>query len=354
MELTQQNKEVMQQKLLAWYDQNKRDLPWRKTKNPYYIWVSEIMLQQTRVEAVKDYYKRFITALPTINDLAKAEQDQLYKLWQGLGYYNRVKNIQQAANTILEEFAGEFPTTKQQLQNLKGIGDYTSSAIASIAFEEPVAVVDGNVLRVLARLFEIQEDITKQSTKSNVSLLAQQLLSKQRPGDFNQAMMELGATVCVPNGVPSCEKCPFQEFCLANKHATELQLPIKKAKKQRKIQYKTILTIQIENEFLLHKRTEEKLLAGLWEFVNLEGALSSQKTKEHLSNLGFEVKSISKLAHAKHIFTHIEWHMIGYHVVVLNKPTLGNDYHYVTKEQLIQTYAVPNAFSTYLKELKNF
>ena len=343
-----------QQKLFDWYDKNKRDLPWRKTKEPYHIWVSEIMLQQTRVEAVKEFYLRFIKELPTVQDLANVKEDKLLKLWQGLGYYNRAKYMQQTAQIIVKELDNKFPTTKEKLEKLKGIGDYTSSAIASIAFDESVAVVDGNILRVFARIFQISEDISTQKTKQNFSFLAQKLLPNNRVGDFNQAIMELGAIICLPNGIPFCEKCPLKEICLSNQNKTQLEFPIKTGKKQRAIENKTIFIIQFGNEFLLHKRTNETLLANLWEFHNQKDFLSIQKAKQYLQRLGFEVKNIVKLTSAKHIFTHKEWHMTGYYVNVSNKINLCSECVYATKEQIKEYYSIPTAFSFYKKFIENF
>lgn len=341
--------QTIQHNLLHWYDNNARDLPWRKTKDPYKIWVSEIMLQQTKVEAVKGYYMRFLEKLPTVEHLANVSEDELYKLWQGLGYYRRAKHMQQAAQMIIRDFNNNFPNTKEKLLRLKGVGDYSASAIASIAFHEQAAVVDGNVLRVYARLFELYGDITKTTTKQNIASIAKNLLPSNRVGDFNQAVMELGATVCLPNGAPLCNKCPLQSLCLAYKKNLQQNLPVRAEKKQRSIEQKTVYVIINNNKYLLHKRDSSGLLANLWEFMNTGGFLSEEQSKEFLNNLGLQVVSIEKTKNTKHIFTHKEWHMQGYVVVVSNLPTLTNSV-FVSKKELEQSYPIPNAFA-YFKTL---
>ena len=203
--------------LLAWYEKNRRKLPWRENVSAYRVWVSEIMLQQTRVEAVKPYFARFIDALPDVSDLADCEEEKLLKLWEGLGYYNRVRNMQKAAKTVMEEYGGQLPDDYEKLLSLKGIGSYTAGAIASIAYGIPVPAVDGNVLRIITRLTQDESDIMKQSVKKRVEQALLEVMPQKRAGVFNQALMELGATVCVPNGAPLCEACPWKEFCLAKK-----------------------------------------------------------------------------------------------------------------------------------------
>ena len=343
-------KQIIQQNLISWYDQNKRDLPWRKTKNPYFIWISEIMLQQTRVEAVKEYYIQCNTALPTVEDLANVPEDKLLKLWQGLGYYSRAKNLKIAAQAIVNQFGGKFPNTKQQLLTLKGVGEYTANAISSIAFEQANAVVDGNVLRVYSRLFELYEDIAKPQTLKNVNALAQTLLPQKRVGDYNQAIMELGATVCVPNQSPMCNKCPFRDICKANQKSLQSVLPVKSAKPARTIEQKTIFIIENSNSYLLLKRQEKGLLSGLWEFLNTDGHLTLQQATQYLQTMGLLVKTITPSVNAKHIFTHKEWHMVSYKVVVLNKPNLPQA-QWLTAAQINNAYSVPTAFLPFLKQI---
>ncbi|MGN0399365.1 MAG: A/G-specific adenine glycosylase, partial [Blautia sp.] len=227
--------------LLGWYEENKRDLPWRREPEPYHVWVSEIMLQQTRVEAVKEYYRRFLEALPKIPDLAACEEERLLKLWEGLGYYNRVKNMQKAARILVSEYGGNMPADYGKILELPGIGSYTAGAVSSIAFGIKKPAVDGNVLRVLSRITEWGEDIGKQSTKKKAEQILEEMMPGDRPGTFNQSLMELGAVVCVPNGTPKCEQCPVSGFCLAVKHGTISQYPKKTSPKKRRIEEKTVL-----------------------------------------------------------------------------------------------------------------
>lgn len=256
------------QPLISWYRQNKRILPWRDQKNAYYTWVSEIMLQQTRVEAVKPYFLRFIGELPDVKALAECPEEKLMKLWEGLGYYNRVRNMQNAAQTVVSEYSGILPVSYEELLALKGIGSYTAGAIASIAYDIPVPAVDGNVLRVFSRITEDRQDIMKQSVRRQVEEKLLEIMPKEAPGDFNQALMELGAVVCVPNGPARCTECPIAEFCRAYHHGTVDELPVKAPKKKRTIENRTVFVIQDGERTAIHKRPEEGLLAGLYELPN--------------------------------------------------------------------------------------
>lgn len=255
----------------------KRSLPWREDATPYHIWVSEIMLQQTRVEAVKRYYARFLEKLPTIEALAECEEEILLKLWEGLGYYNRVKNMQKAAKVIVEKYDGEMPSDYDKILELPGIGSYTAGAIASIAFGVRKPAVDGNVLRVLARQEEWEKDIAKTSTKKEAEYILEEQMPENDVGEFNQSLMELGATVCLPNGMPKCEKCPILNCCKSKKHGTIEQYPKKSGKVKRRIEKKTVLLIQKQEYFAVRKRPDEGLLAGLYEFPNQEGFLSEKE-----------------------------------------------------------------------------
>ena len=243
--------------LLHWYDYNKRILPWRENKDPYRIWISEIMLQQTRVEAVKPYFDRFMEVLPTVYDLAKVDDDRLMKLWEGLGYYNRARNLKAAAQTIVEEYGGQLPADYDKLLSLKGIGMYTAGAIGSIAFELQVPAVDGNVLRVISRITEDRQDIMKQSVRRQI----EENLLGIMPEDFNQALIELGATVCVPNGQPLCDQCPWDTVCKAYKEDLIDQLPVKTPKKARRIEHKTVFLLECGEQIAIHKRGDKGLLA---------------------------------------------------------------------------------------------
>ncbi|MBQ7925515.1 MAG: A/G-specific adenine glycosylase [Lachnospiraceae bacterium] len=346
--------------LLKWYDSNKRILPWRQEPTPYHVWVSEIMLQQTRVEAVKPYYKRFMNALPDIQSLAKAPEEKLLKLWEGLGYYNRVRNLQAAAIQIMEQYGGQMPGDYEELLKLKGIGSYTAGAISSIAFGKPHVAVDGNVLRVLARYRMDDREISLQQVKTAVEQELQQVIPKDRPGDFNQAMMELGACVCVPNGAPHCEQCPLAMGCMAHEQGVELQYPKKAAAKSRSVEYKTILILQDENKVALRKRPGKGLLAGMYEFPWMEGHCTSEQVLEYLAERGLKSIRIMPLAEAKHIFTHKEWHMTGYLVRVdeLERPDClqesdggAGTWLYVEPRETQKRYPIPTAFSAYAKYL---
>lgn len=334
--------------LLQWFDYNARILPWRENPKPYYVWVSEIMLQQTRVEAVKGYYDRFLSALPDIKALAEAPEEKLLKLWEGLGYYSRVRNLKKAAQVVMEEYGGELPADYKELCKLPGIGAYTAGAIASIAFQLPVPAVDGNVLRVTKRLAASYEDISKESVKKELAEELKAVMPKDKPGDFNQALMELGATVCLPNGKPLCEKCPVMHLCRAYRQGIMMELPVKPVKKARRVEDRTILLYEYQERFALRKRSDKGLLAGLWELPNLDGQLSIQKVKEELVKWDSYILNVEPLGKAKHIFTHVEWHMIGYHIRLRELPDIfPGEYQWVDRKELRETYALPNAFSAY-------
>lgn len=302
--------------LLDWYEKEHRILPWRLSKNPYYIWISEIMLQQTRVEAVKPYFERFITAFPKIDDVANAPEDQLLKMWEGLGYYNRVRNIQKAAKIVVENYGGKLPADYNELKKLPGIGNYTAGAVSSIAYNIPAPAVDGNVMRVVSRIEERTEDIMKQSARSAVEKALTEIMPEDKAGDFNQALMELGATVCVPNGAPNCNNCPVAALCGAYAHGRIDELPVKAQKKSRKIEERTVLLIQDGDRVAIHKRENKGLLAGLYEFPNFLRKMTEQEVLDYVKKLNLIPLQIQKLENAKHIFSHIEWHMTGYAVKV--------------------------------------
>ena len=250
--------------LLEWYNEHKRDLPWRKSPTPYHVWVSEIMLQQTRVQAVLGYYERFLNACPTVLDLAQLPEEQLLKLWQGLGYYNRARSLQTAAKIIVNEHGGRFPADYDAIRALPGIGDYTAGAISSIAFGIPAPAVDGNVLRVVARITGDDTDITSTAMKHKVAEELKKIIPLKTPGDFNQALMELGATVCLPNGAPQCAKCPAASFCVAHQTDRTAQLPVKKAAKARRVEQRDVFLCIYNNKVAIHRRPPRGLLAGLW------------------------------------------------------------------------------------------
>lgn len=334
--------------LLGWYAENARDLPWRREVSPYRVWVSEIMLQQTRVEAVKGYFTRFMAELPDIVSLAAAEEQQLLKLWEGLGYYNRVRNLQKAARQIVDEGGGELPPSYDALLKLPGIGSYTAGAVASIAFGLPEPAVDGNVLRVLSRLTASYDDITDPRVKSSVEARLREIMPQGRAGAFNQALMELGATVCIPNGPPMCTHCPVHKLCEGRAQGVMIDLPVKTAKKPRRIENRTILVIVRDGKVAIRKRRDKGLLAGLWEFPSLDGFANREQAVEAIRKWGLEPLRVEALIEAKHIFTHIEWHMTGWRVTV-EEDCATEHLTWATPAQLRGEYPLPSAFRTYLK-----
>ncbi len=337
--------------LLNWFDQSARVLPWREKPTPYHVWVSEIMLQQTRVEAVKPYYDRFLQRLPDVESLAAVSDDELLKLWEGLGYYNRARNLKKAANQVLEEYQGIIPSSKEQLLSLAGIGSYTAGAIASIAYDQAVPAVDGNVLRVISRVLANTEDILDPKTKKKFEELVEQIIPKERPGAFNQALMELGAMVCVPNGEPKCNECPWNSFCEAKKQNLIDCIPHKASKKPRTIEKKTVLLLQDENRLALRKRPDKGLLAGMYEFPCVDGQLTKQEVIEYLHKSGIDVIRIEPLLDAKHIFTHKEWHMRGYAVRVdeLQDSEAKKGFLFVDRMEIEKDYPIPSAYSAYYR-----
>lgn len=346
------NLKQINEPLITWFDQNKRILPWRESPTPYRVWVSEIMLQQTRVEAVKPYFERFVTELPSIRHLAECDEERLLKLWEGLGYYNRVRNMQTAAQTVMEEYNGELPPDYEELLKLKGIGHYTAGAIASIAYGIPVPAVDGNVLRVITRLTEDDTDIMKQSFKTAMEIALKQSMPKEAASAYNQALMELGAMVCVPNGAPDCGSCPLQELCNAGKKGTAMQYPVKSKAKKRRLEDKTVFVIQDGSKVILNKRPKRGLLAGMYEFPNVEGHLNEDEALEYVKNLGLTPVRIQKLEEAKHIFSHIEWHMDGYVIKVAQLEEDDSGLLFLEAEDCLRNYPVPSAFERYKKYIR--
>ncbi len=338
--------------LLEWYGGHARVLPWREQPTPYRVWVSEIMLQQTRVEAVKPFFERFIKELPDTAALAACSEERLLKLWEGLGYYNRVRNMQKAAQTVVQEYNGQLPADYEALLQLKGIGDYTAGAIASIAYGIPVPAVDGNVLRILMRASEDRSDIGKQSVKAEVKRQLSPVIPKGRAGAFNQALMELGATVCVPNGEPKCADCPWQPQCLAYLHKSYHALPVKGSPKPRKVEEKTVLLIRDGEKVLLHRRPRSGLLAGMYEFPNLPGHKTREEVAGFIGKMALTPIRIEPLEEARHIFSHVEWRMTGYMVRVAQledgvrqKP----GYLFAEAAASEEKYAIPAAFARYTK-----
>ncbi|WP_211748373.1 A/G-specific adenine glycosylase [Paenibacillus sp. Marseille-Q4541] len=371
-------KQYFSTELLNWYMENKRDLPWRRHRDPYYIWVSEIMLQQTRVETVKPYFERFITRFPTISDLAEAPEEDVLKLWEGLGYYSRARNLQAAAKQVLELHGGEVPNQKDAVFNLKGVGPYTAGAILSIAFNQPEPAVDGNVMRVLSRYFLIEDDIMKGSTRVKMETLAQELIPQGRAGDFNQALMELGALVCTPKS-PHCLTCPVMEMCKGRIEGREDTLPVKKKAKpprpEQRIAALVTGTLQNEGKVLVRQRPQTGLLAKMWELPHVlasePGALAYQVPDEpamdiiagHLIEEGYPARPEAFWKLAEHTFSHIHWNLQLYRCKETDEvlsssmvaeqieayKTEGYVYKWIGPEDM-ETMAFPNVFLKLLKE----
>lgn len=333
--------------LLSWYHANSRNLPWRKNKDPYRVWVSEIMLQQTRVEAVIPYYERFMERCPDIASLAVCEEEELFKLWEGLGYYSRAKNLKKAAQAIYEVHQGRFPEKFEEIIKLPGIGAYTAGAISSIAFEQATAAVDGNVLRVITRLTENSRDIMDAKFRKQVTEELEKIYPLNERGDFTQSLMELGAVICVPNGVPKCEKCPIGHLCSAYHNKTQLQYPVKKKKAARKTEEKTILLLKHQNKIAICKRDKEGVLSGMWELPNLDGIPTKNCILEWLADKKLVIKELRRPAgektQLKHVFTHIEWHMT-YWLGECESVEEDSSFTWVTQEQLEAEIALPTAF----------
>ena len=332
--------------LLPWYWENRRELPWRKTKEPYHIWLSEIMLQQTRVEAVKGYYARFLETLPTIESLANCDDEVLHKLWEGLGYYSRVRNLKKAAKVIMEQHEGQFPKRYEDVRALPGIGDYTAGAICSICYDLPTPAVDGNVLRVIARL---TEDATPIDLPARKKAVQEQLTAiyPAQAGEFTQALMELGATLCGPNWKPRCEECPCREICMGAIRGTAEQYPVKLPKREKKVEDRTVFVLSCDGKYALEKRPDRGLLAGLWQFPNVSGKLEAAETLHLTENWGLKPRDIRKIIERKHIFTHIRWEMRGIYLEV-SEP--AGDFVWLTGEQIDQEAALPTAFRQFWEE----
>ena len=338
--------EQIKQPLLAWYPDNHRDLPWRKDKEPYHIWVSEIMLQQTRVEAVKSYYTRFLKELPKIQDLADCPEDKLLKLWEGLGYYNRVRNMQKAAKTVINDYQGEFPNTYEEIKKLSGIGEYTAGAISSICFNLPEPAVDGNVLRVLARLEEDFRNILENAVKADFTAQLKKIYDSENAGTLTQAFMELGATVCLPNGLPKCETCPLKKFCKAYENQSINFLPVREKKQKRRTEYKTVFVLQYEEKIAVRKRPPKGLLASLWELPNVEGELTPEGCIRTAEGWNVHPQELLKINQRKHIFTHLTWEMQG---IFLKCGQQNSDFEWASPQELEERYSLPTAFRCILE-----
>ena len=354
----------------GWYRDNRRDLPWRQDKDPYHVWVSEIMLQQTRVEAVRDYYLRFMQALPTIEALAEAEEEQLLKLWQGLGYYNRVRNLQKAARQILQNPSAGFPRTMPEIMALPGIGEYTAGAIASICFDQRTPAVDGNVLRVMARLTEEEGDVKSTPVKRRFTELLAGLYPDTDCGDFTQGLIELGALVCLPNGQPRCEMCPVSGFCRARAAGRVMELPVKAEKKARRQEQRTVFILSCGGRVAVRRRPKGSLLGNLYEFPQVSQHLTAGAAVSQAEAWGCHPLDVTRSKQYKHIFSHVEWDMTGYYITCGLEGTGevsregagdslqpegagepgGQAFRWVSREQLEEEIPLPSAFQPFCPE----
>ena len=326
--------------LLAWYKENKRELPWRKDRDPYHVWISEIMLQQTRIEAVFDYYKRFMERIPDIKTLSEISEDELLKLWEGLGYYSRARNLKKAAIKIMEEYNGVFPSSYEDILSLPGIGEYTAGAISSISFNLPEVAIDGNVMRVYARVNNKYIDVSDLKVKKEIGLEIKKILPTES-GDFNQGIMELGETICLPNGSPKCKLCPISNYCSALKHNTQCDIPRKVIKKDKKEENYTVFLFTCGNKTAIRKR-EDGLLKNMWEFPNIAGFLTQKEIKEKYGNCK---KSITNT----HIFSHKKWNMKSFFITLeVELP----EYTWKSIEEIESECAIPTAFMPFFEEIK--
>lgn len=340
--------------LLAWFCENKRSLPFREDPTPYHVWLSEIMLQQTRVAAALPYYERFVRELPDIPALAACEPEKLHKLWEGLGYYSRVRNLQKAAQIVCTQYGGQLPADYDALRALPGIGDYTAGAIASISFGLAVPAVDGNVLRVFARLYNDASPVTAPAVKREFTARVMRHQPPDAPGDYNQALMELGALVCLPGGAPLCGQCPLAALCEGRRAGCAEQLPVKAAPKERRVVSVAVALVQGPDGWLMQRRPEQGLLAGLWQPVLWEGECFGcpGEVRAALEALGLDcgAQPPEPLPPAKHIFSHIEWQMHGWQLAVPRQPA-PQGCVWASAEQLRAVYTLPGAFKVYKKRM---
>lgn len=337
----------MREPIIDWYQKNKRELPWRKEKNSYHIWLSEIMLQQTRIEAVKQYYERFLNQIPTIQVLAEVEEEKLLKLWEGLGYYNRARNLKKAAQVIQEKYDGKMPRCYKELVTLPGIGEYTAGAISSIAYDKPVPAVDGNVLRVVSRVVGSKRDVLENKTKKEFTQKLQEIMPKQA-GDFNEGLMELGELICIPNGEPLCQKCPLKEICIAKKEDLTDVIPVRNQKIKRKKEQKTVFLLEFEGKIAIRKREKTGLLANMYEFPNIDKKVKENEIEQIIQNWKLRGNQIEEIGTHHHIFSHVEWDMIGYKMQVNSTNT---EFIWVRKEEILKKYPIPGAFIPFREKM---
>ncbi|WP_148134991.1 A/G-specific adenine glycosylase [Candidatus Formimonas warabiya] len=337
--------------ILEWYGKNKRDLPWRQTKDPYRIWVSEIMLQQTRVDTVIGYYHRFLQRFPSIAALAEAKEEEVLSLWQGLGYYSRARNLHRAARLITDRYGGQFPHTYEEVRSLPGIGDYTAGAILSIAFDQPYAAVDGNVLRVITRLTGLEKDITRPETKKELSQMVRPMIPLAHSGDFSQGLMELGALVCLPLE-PLCDQCPVQSLCTAYATGRQNELPVRKKRdKPLKTIFYRVAVIQDQDCLLLEHRRKETLLGQMWGFPLVEEGSARSLESLFWEKYGLKIKLGKNLGRVTHIFTHQVWQMDISSYLLLPGTAFASTLHWIPEEEQ-KNLAIPTAFRKVLQVIK--
>ncbi|WP_042356737.1 A/G-specific adenine glycosylase [Bacillus rubiinfantis] len=350
--LSKININAFQNDLISWYSQEHRDLPWRKDQDPYKVWVSEIMLQQTRVDTVIPYFERFLNWFPTMADLAAANEDKVLKAWEGLGYYSRVRNLQTAVKEVQEKYGGVVPDTREEISKLKGVGPYTAGAILSIAYGVPEPAVDGNVMRVLSRILSIWVDIARPSARKVFEQAVRELISHEDPSSFNQALMELGALVCTPTS-PACLLCPVRDHCQAFAEGVQNELPIKtKKRKVRQVILATAVLSDESGKFIIHKRPSSGLLANLWEFPTIEINHPLQTDRNHLEEL-FQDKAKTKvklekvIGQVEHVFSHLVWNLKVY-VGSIDQLGKSDDWKLVSAEDMEQ-FAFPVPYQKVLQ-----
>lgn len=345
----------LQQQLICWFEENHRKMPWRETKNPYYIWISEVMLQQTRVDTVIPYFLRFIDAFPQIENLAAAGEEEVLRLWAGLGYYSRARNIHRGAKLICEVYNGKIPEVRKELLKVPGIGPYTAGAILSIAYGKTAAAVDGNVMRVFSRLFLIHEDISEASTKKEMEWIGEKVVSLENPSAFNQGLMELGAVICTPTS-PKCSLCPLMLICKARKKGMQECLPVKKKKEPVKTVNMELALLQKEDKILLVKRPTDGLLANLWALPSTEALAGNVPGKsivmELQENYGIETTQPQAIVQKNHIFTHMKWNMQLFRMEIISMAPIDYPETQWTSLKEIDKHAIPTAFLKIIKAIR--
>lgn len=355
---TDRQRKAFRQDLIDWYDEHKRSMPWRETDDPYRIWVAEIMLQQTRVDTVRDYYRRFLDAFPTVEDLAAAERDEVLKHWEGLGFYARARHLHEAAQHVVDEHGGSVPRTMDDIEDLKGVGPYTAAAVLSIAYQKPHAVLDGNVTRVLARVFAVEEDATTHSTQRHLRRLANDLLDPERPGDFNQAVMELGALVCTPS-TPHCDRCPLQDVCHSHAAGTEEDYPI--TPDSEPVPHHDIavgLVFDADGRLLIQRRPDDGLLGGLWEFPGGKQedgeSMEAACRREVKEELAIEMEAVEPFYTLSHAYSHFKITLHAFRGYLANGPPEAREdqpWRWVSIDDL-DDYAFPRANRRLIEELE--